>query len=200
MLLGMLVSLSVFAQKEPSALSELAFGTGKIAPTQLSIDVYPFLFLSSGGGGSIGVEFGNWQIGAIGFSTVPPEFIKTNFFRNAETVGIRRNSAAEIYASYYLRKDRKGIYAGMLGGPEWFVMEDKLSGQKQTIVKSYVVPRLGIRVFPFRETFYADASFGYSFNISDTDTQTVGRSNYNASSGGIIYFLQVGARFNIARN
>lgn len=191
---------SLFAQDKIGFFQKQVLGKGiDPAPLQLSIDVYPFLFLASGGGGSLGIEFGNWQAGAIGFSTVPPDFIKNTFFKNADDVKIRRNNAVELFANYYLRKDRKGIYTGVLGGPEWFVMEDKISGAKETIVKSYVVPRLGMRIFPFRKIFYVDTSFGWSFNLSGTETKTLGQTTYNASAGGFIYFLQVGARFNLTK-
>jgi len=169
------------------------------APLQLSLDAYPFLFLSSGGGGRLGVEFGNWQVGAIGCSVAPPDYIKNTFFENADNVKVRRNNAVELFANYYLRKDRKGIYAGVLGGPEWFMLEDKISGTRETIVKSYIVPKSGLRVFPFKKIFYVDASFGWSFNLCGTETKTLGQTNYNASAGGFIYFLQVGARFNLKK-
>jgi hypothetical protein len=42
-----------------------------------------------------------------------------------------------------------------------------------------------------------DASFGWSFNLSGTETKTLGQTNFNASAGGFIYFLQVGARFDL---
>jgi len=143
------------------------------------------------------IEFGNWQVGAIGFSVAPPDYIKNTFFQNANDIKVSRNNAIEFFANYYLRKDRKGIYSGIMGGPEWFMLEDKISGAKETIVKSYVVPRMGIRVFPLKKIFYTDASFGWSFNVSGTDTKTLGQTNFNASSGGFIYFLQVGARFDL---
>ena len=79
------------------------------------------------------------------------------------------------------------------------MMEDKISGAKETIVKSYVVPKLGLRVFPFKKIFYVDASFGWSFNLSGTETKMLGQTSYNASAGGFIYFLQVGARFNLKK-
>jgi len=200
-LFAILFTLRLAAQDETSLAHHLIFGKEKAAaPLQLSIDVYPFLFLSEGGGGSLGLELGNWQAGVIGFTVVPPDYIKNTFFENAEDVNVRRNNAVELFANYYLRKDRKGIYAGVLGGPEWFKMEDKLSGTQETIVKNYVVSKLGMRVFPFKRILYADASFGWSFNVSGTDTRTLGQSNYNASSGGFIYFLQVGARFNLKKN
>jgi hypothetical protein len=66
-------------------------------------------------------------------------------------------------------------------------------------VKSYIVPKLGLRVFPFKKILYADASFGWSFNLSGTETKTLGQTSYNASAGGFIYFLQVGARFNLTK-
>jgi hypothetical protein len=195
-----LVTTSLFAQDKSSFFQNKILDKSKDpAPLQLSVDVYPFLFLSSGGGGSLGLEFGNCQVGAIGFTVAPPDYIKNTFFENADNVAIRRNNAIELFANYYLQKDRKGIYAGILGGPEWFMMEDKISGAKETIVKNYVVPRLGLRVFPFKNIFYADASFGWSFNLSGTDSRTLGPTSYNASAGGFIYFLQVGARFNLKK-
>ena len=194
------ITTSLFAQDKPSFFQSQLFGKDKeTAPLQLSVDAYPFLFLSKGGGGSIGLEFDNWQVGLIGFSVAPPDYIKNTFFENAENIAVRRNNAIELYANYYLRKDRKGIYAGVLGGPEWFMMEDKISGAKETIVKSYIVPKLGLRVFPFKKIFYVDASFGWSFNLSGTETKTLGQTSYNASAGGFIYFLQVGARFNLKK-
>ncbi|MFN4913884.1 MAG: hypothetical protein ACK5FT_01075 [Sphingomonadales bacterium] len=175
-------------------------GIGKAeAPLQLSVDAYPFLFLSGGGGGSLGIESGHWQAGVIGFSVVPPDYIKNTFFKNADNIKVNRNNAIELFANCYLRKDRKGIYAGILGGPEWFHMEDKLSGAKEIIVKNYIVPKLGLRVFPFKKHFYADASFGWSFNLSSTKTRTLGLTDYNASGGGFIYFLQAGARLNLTK-
>jgi hypothetical protein len=194
------ITTSLFAQEKTSFFQSQILGKGKDpAPLQLSVDAYPFLFLSSGGGGSLGLEFGNWQVGAIGFSVAPPDYIKNTFFENADNLKVRRNNAVEFFANYYLRKDRKGIYAGVLGGPEWFMLEDKISGEKETIVKNYVVPKLGLRVFPFKNIFYVDASFGWSFNLSGTETKTLGQTSYNASAGGFIYFLQVGARFKLKK-
>ena len=194
------MTTSLYAQDKTSFFQSQILGKGKApAPLQLSIDAYPFLFLSSGGGGSLGLEFGNWQVGAIGFSVAPPDYIKNTFFENADNLKVRRNNAVEFFANYYLRKDRKGIYAGVLGGPEWFMLEDKISGAKETIIKNYVVPKLGLRVFPFKKIFYIDASFGWSFNLSGTESKTLGQTSYNASAGGFIYFLQVGARFNLKK-
>lgn len=194
------ITTSLFAQDKTNFFQNQVVGNDKEpGPLQLSIDTYPFLFLSNGGGGSIGLEFGNWQVGAIGFSVVPPDFIKNTFFENADNVKIRQNNGVELFANYYLRKDRKGIYAGVLGGPEWFMLEDKISGERETIVKNYVVSRLGLRVFPFKKIFYADASFGWSFNLSGTETKTIGQTSYNASASGFIYFLQLGARFNLTK-
>ena len=194
------ITTSLFAQDKTSFFESQILGKDKdTAPLQLSVDAYPFLFLSSGGGGSLGLEFGNWQIGAIGFSVAPPDYIKNTFFENADNLKVSRNNAVEFFANYYLRKDRKGIYAGVLGGPEWFMLEDKISGSKETIVKSYIVPKLALRVFPFKKIFYVDASFGWSFNLSGTETKTLGQISYNASAGGFIYFLQVGARFNLKK-
>ena len=192
------ITTSLLAQDKTSFFQSQILDNGEYpAPLQLSVDTYPFLFLSSGVGGSLGLEFYNWQVGAIGFSVAPPDYIKNTFFENADNLKVRRNNAVELFANYYLRKDRKGIYLGVLGGPEWFLLEDKINGVKETIIKSYVVPKLGLRVFPFKKIFYADASFGWSFNLSGTETKSLGQTSYNVTAGGFIYFLQVGARFNL---
>ena len=132
------IPTSLFAQNKTSFFQSQILGKGKDpAPLQLSLNAYPFLFLSSGDGGSLGFEFGNWQVGAISFSVAPPEYIKNTFFENADNVKVRRNNAFELFANYYLRKDRKGIYAGELGEPEGFMLKHKISGAKETNVKSY---------------------------------------------------------------
>jgi hypothetical protein len=195
------VTASLFAQKNTSFFDKQLLGKG-IEPSsmQISVDAYPFLFLSKGGGGSVGLETGNWQAGIIGFSVVPPDYIKNTFFNNADNIIVRRNNAVELFVNYYPRKDRKGIYAGVLGGPEWFNMEDKISGASETIIKNYAVPRIGIRAFPFKKICYADASFGWSFNLSGTEKRTLDQTTYSAKGGGFIYFLQLGARFNMTKN
>lgn len=198
-LVGMLIFTMAYAQEKSNFFDALLLGKDKSAPLQWSVDAYPFLFLSSGGGGSVGIEFNHWQVGVIGFSVAPPDYITQSFFENTDNLKVRRNNAVELFANYYLRGDRKGIYGGLIGGPEWFMMKDKLSGATETIVKSYVVPRLGLRVFPFKRYLYADASFGWSFNLSGTETRSLGKTTYNASAGGFIYFLQLGARFNLKK-
>ncbi len=187
---------SLLAQDKAGFFQKQILGKGiEQAPLSLSVDAYPFLFLANGGGGSASLEFSNWQIGAIGFSVVPPDFITQTFFNNTENLKIRRNNAFELFANYSMRKDRKGIYGGILGGPEWFFMEDELSGATETLVKYYIVPRIGFRIFPFKEYFYVDASMGWSFNLSGTKLRTLGQTTYNATSGGFIPFIQLGARF-----
>jgi hypothetical protein len=172
------ITTSLFAQDKTSFFQSQILGKGK-NPAPL--------------------QFSNWQIGAVGFSVALPDYIKNTFFENADNLKVRRNNAVEFFANYYLRQDRKGIYAGVLGGPEWFMLEDKISGTKETILKSYVVPKLGVRIFPFKKIFYVDASFGWSFNMSGTEIKTLGQTSYNASAGGFINFLQVGARFDLKR-
>lgn len=172
-------------------------GNGEIEPLSLSLDVYPFLFFYEGLGGSIAVEWENWQVGAVGFSVKPPEFVSQTFFSNIDNISINRNSAFELFANYFLRKDRKGLYAGVIGGPEWFTVKDELTKIEETITESYLVPRLGVRVFPFKNTFYLDASFGYSFNLSGESNRTIGLTRYKVNSGGILSFIQIGARFKL---
>lgn len=59
------ITTSLFAQDKTSFFQSQILGRGKDpSPFQLSVDAYPFLFLSNGGGGSLGLEFDNWQVRA----------------------------------------------------------------------------------------------------------------------------------------
>lgn len=188
-----------YTQTTESKLSQILLAKNKeLAPLQLAADVYPFLFFT-GSGGSVGLEFNRWHTGITGFTVKPPEFIKTIFFRNAEDITIEQNDAIEIFVSYYLRPDRKGLYFGVIGGPEWFKVKDDLTNSTETIVKSYVLPRVGLRVFPFKRYFYVDASVGWSFNLRGTEQRTLGETTYNASAGGLLNFFQLGVRLPLTK-
>jgi hypothetical protein len=54
-----LITTNLFAQDKPNFFESQLLAKGKEPePLQLSVDAYPFLFLSKGGGGIIGLEFG----------------------------------------------------------------------------------------------------------------------------------------------
>jgi uncharacterized alpha/beta hydrolase family protein len=60
---AILTTTSLFAQENMGFLQKQVFGKGvPQAPLQLSVDAYPLLFLSKGGGGSVSIEFYHWQI------------------------------------------------------------------------------------------------------------------------------------------
>lgn len=172
------------------------FGDEK-TKAMISISTYPLFSLSQGGGGTIAFETGHWKVGAVGFSVKLREGFRDAVFENAGQLDVQRNSAAELFVSYYLRSDRKWFYAGLIGEPEWFTLQDKPSGKEETILKSYVVPRIGDTWFPFKKIFYLDTSYGVSFNLSGTEKRTLGTSNYNAKSMLGLPFFCVGARFSI---
>lgn len=169
-------------------------GGSKSAPPQLNASIYPFLFLEKGVGATIGMETGHFQFGLIGFSVKPPEFIVSTFFGDTDGIAIPQNKAVEAYVKYYLREDRKWAYVGVIGGPEWFQIEDKLTNITETISRTYAVPVVGLRWLPFNKYFFADASFGYSLNLGSSDQRELGNTSYTVSSGGMIYFLELGAR------
>lgn len=193
----LLCSFATLQAQSNGNFFQLHFGETDAQPTQLSVDVYPFLFAAGGVGGSVTVEHDHWQLGLTGFGVAPPEFILETFFDLPESVTLPHNSAVELVLNYYPNRARRGIYFGVLGGPEWFTLRDAATGAEEIIMKFYVVPRTGLRLFPFGDTFFVDTSIGYSFNLSGTDVRTLGESSYRTTNGGIIYFMQVGARFSL---
>jgi hypothetical protein len=181
----------------PSLIEQYLLGVG-VAETPPSIfaDVYPLFFLTgSGGGGNIGYEVGHWQFGGTFFSVPFTDALRDWVFANASGIDARRNNAAELFVSYFLRPDRQGVYVGAIGGPEWFILRDKATGKEETVLKNYIVPRVGLRWFPFQPYVYVDTSFGAAFNVSGTDVLNLGESSFSARSILAIPFIQLGVRF-----
>ncbi len=184
------------SETKKRSISQILFDGKKEVP-MISISTYPLFLLSEGGGGAIALESGHWKMGAAGFTVKLQEGFRDAVFGNAKQMDVKRNSAAELFVSYYLRKDRKWFYVGAIGGPEWFTLRDNPSGKEETISKSYIVPRIGVTWFPFKKIFYIDASYGISFNLSSTEERTIGASNYYAKSMLGLPFLCFGARFRL---
>lgn len=180
----------------PSLIEQYLLGIG-VAETPPSIfaDVYPLFFLTGSGGGNIGYEAGHWQFGGTFFSVPFTDALRDWVFANASGIDARRNNAAELFVSYFLRPDRQGVYIGAIGGPEWFVLRDKATGKQETVSKTYVVPRVGLRWFPFQPFVYVDTSFGAAFNVSGTEVLSIGESSFSARPVLAIPFIQLGVRF-----
>jgi hypothetical protein len=87
------------------------------------------------------------------------------------------------------------VYVGAIGGPEWFILRDKATGKEETVLKNYIVPRVGLRWFPFQPYVYVDTSFGAAFNVSGTETLSIGESRFSARPILAIPFIQLGVRF-----
>lgn len=180
---------------QPSNVFSTLAGRGvDAAPAALSVDAYPFMLASSGVGGTVGFERGRWHVGVAAFTVAPPDFIEETFLRDTEGVTLSGNAAAEGFARYYPRADRRWLYAEVLGGPEWFEVTEDASGVTETFVSAYVAPKLGVRVLPLGDYVSVDAAIGYAFNLGGTETRSVGSASYRASSGGVLPFLQVGTR------
>lgn len=193
----LLFCLSIFhanAQDGDNFWKQRVLGGDRSAPLQLNASIYPFLLLERGVGATVGMETGHFQFGAIGFSVTPPKFIASTFFEDIDGIAISQNDAVEAYVKYYLRKDRKWAYIGIIGGPEWFRIEDRSTQETETLLRTYMVPIVGLRWFPFDKYFFTDASFGYSLNLGSSDRRELGSTSYTVSSGGMIYFLELGVR------
>ncbi len=102
------------------------------------------------------------------------------------------NRAAEVFVNYFIRPDRQGFYAGVLGGPDWYDVRDKATGARETLVRVYVVPRVGVLWFPFQPYVYLDAAFGASMNVSGSESRPLGDTRYSARPLLAFPFIQVG--------
>lgn len=162
---------------------------------QLFAEVNPQFFAFGGFGAGAGIEFSRIQTGFIYLHTkLTPKF-RDAIFNNAEYLDVPKNTAAEIFANVFLRKDRKGLYAGTIISYDGFSVTDTLSKKKEEITKTYVVLRAGFRWFPFQDYFYIDGGYGISFNVDKPENRTLGASTYSPKPVLGLPFFAIGGRF-----
>ncbi len=165
---------------------------------QIFAEINPQFFAFGGYGGGLGVEFSRVQTGFIYLDTKLTPTFRDAIFKDATTITVPKNTAAEIFANVFLRKDRKGFYAGSILSYDWYSVTDNESQQKEKFTKLYLVTRAGFRWFPFKEYLYIDGGYGVSFNLSGTDKRTLGASTYSPQPVIALPFFAVGGRFSLS--
>ncbi len=172
---------AVLPSNEPTLWERYVLGVNAVPePHALFADVYPVIIAAGGFGINAGYETGHWQFGAT-FLTVPlNDGWRDWFLADASGVDVLSNRATEVFVNYFIRPDRQGFYAGVLGGPDWYDVRDKATGARETLMRVYVVPRVGVRWFPFQPYVYLDAAFGASVNESGSKSRPLGEMWYSA--------------------
>lgn len=171
----------------------------KISP-RLFVEVNPQFFVFGGYGGGIGLEYSRFQSGFIYINTKLTPTFKDAIFNNAKDLDVPVNWAAELFTNVYLRKDRKGFYAGMIYSYDGYSVTDIPTQKKEDFTKSYLVTRIGFRWFPFREYFYIDGGYGVSVNLDGAATRTLGSSIYSHKNVLALPFFAIGGRFPLAKH
>jgi hypothetical protein len=199
------VSTIAFAQNENRNIfkdfynNQIRVKSLEVRP-QLFAEVNPQFFAFGGYGAGMGVEFSRFQTGAIYLNTKLTSGFKDAIFNNAANLDVPLNWAAEFFASIYLRKDRKGFYAGFIYSYDGYSVIDVPTQLKENLNKSYLVTRVGFRWFPFKEYFYIDGGYGVSFNVSGSDERILGTSTYSPKSILALPFFAIGGRVYLSRS
>lgn len=162
---------------------------------QLFAEINPQFFAFGGFGAGVGLEFSRVQAGFIYLHTKLTPTFRDAIFNDAKNLDIPKNTAAEIFANIFLRKDRKGLYIGSILSYDGYSVIDTLSKKKEEFNKAYLVARVGFRWFPFQEHFYIDGGYGISFNINNPEKRTLGSYTYSPKPILALPFLAVGGRF-----
>jgi hypothetical protein len=165
---------------------------------QIFAEINPQFFAFGGYGGGLGVEFSRFQTGFIYLNTKLTPTFRDAIFKDAKTITVPKNTAAEIFANVFLRKDRKGFYAGSILSYDWYSVTDDTSQQKEDFTKLYLVTRAGFRWFPFKEHLYIDGGYGVSVNLSGSDKRTLGASTYSPQPVIALPFFAVGGRVSLS--
>ena len=197
-----IVSINAFSQSENKNLFKRFYNNHLKAnveqkEAQFFAEVSPQFFAYGGYGAGIGYEFSRFQTGFISIKTELKPTFRDAIFDNAQNLTIPKNAAAEVFANVFLRKDRKGLYAGTIYSYDWYSVIDNKTQQKEDFTKQYLVARVGFRWFPFKEYLYVDGGYGVSFNLSGSDERKLGESNYSPKSVLALPFFSVGGRFSL---
>lgn len=196
--------LSVYGQTENKNIfsrfyeNQIKLNSEKKEP-QFFVEVNPQFFAFGGFGGGIGVEYSRFQSGFIYLNTKLTPTFRDAIFNNAADLEIPVNWAAEIFATVYLRRDRKGFYLGMIYSYDGYTVIDVPSQNKEKFTKSYLVTRTGFRWFPLKEYFYLDGGYGLSVNLNGESTRTLGSSTYSPKTTLGIPFFAIGGRFSLSK-
>jgi hypothetical protein len=164
---------------------------------QFFAEINPQFFAFDGYGFGLGVEFSRFQTGFIYLNTKLTPTFRDAIFKDAKTITVPKNTAAEIFANVFLRKDRKGFYVGSILSYDWYSVIDDASQKKEDLTKLYLVTRAGFRWFPFKEHFYIDGGYGFSVNLSGSDKRILGASTYSPQPVIALPFFAVGGRFSL---
>ncbi len=196
------ICVNVFAQAEKTSIFKRFYNNQIRAKSdkvglQLFAEVNPQFFAFGGYGGGIGVEFSRFQTGFIYLNTKLTPNFRDAIFNDAKDLDIPLNWAAEVFANVFLRKDRKGFYAGLIYSYDGYSITDVPSKLKEDLEKSYLVTRVGFRWFPFKEYLYIDGGYGVSFNLTGSDKRVLGGSKYSPKSILTLPFFAIGGRISI---
>lgn len=166
---------------------------------QLFVEVNPQFFAFGGYGGGLGIEYSRFQTGFIYLNTKLTPNFRDAIFNEAKNIEVPVNWAAEMFTNVFLRKDRKGFYAGLIYSYDGYSVTDVPTQKKENFNKSYLVTRMGFRWFPFKEYFYIDGGYGLSFNIDGAATRTLGSSIYSHKTILTLPFFSIGGRFSLTK-
>jgi hypothetical protein len=199
----MMVGATTFAQSENKNIFSQFYHNQIRAKSeskglQVFAEINPQFFAFGGFGGGLGIEFSRFQTGFIYLNTKLTPTFRDPIFKDAKTITVPKNTAAEIFANVFLRKDRKGFYAGSILSYDWYSVTDDASQQKEDFTKLYLVTRAGFRWFPFKEYLYIDGGYGFSVNLSSSDKRKLGASTYSPQSVIALPFFAVGGRFTLS--
>ena len=201
-LLGLAIAIQLNAQTENKNLFH-KFYSNHLNPytekkeLQLFAEINPQFFAFNGFGGGLGAEFSRFQTGLIYLQTELTPSFRDAIFKNAKTITVPDNSATEVFANVFLRKDRKGFYVGSIFSYDWYTVIDDATKQQEKFNESYLVTRVGFRWFPFQQHFYIDGGYGFSLNLSGAADRKLGNSVYSPKSALALPFFAIGGRFSL---
>ncbi len=197
-----MVGTTAFAQSENKSIFSRFYNNqirakSETQKLQVFAEINPQFFAFGGYGFGLGVEFSRFQTGFIYLDTKLTPTFRDAIFKDAKGITVPKNTAAEIFANVFLRKDRKGFYVGSILSYDWYSVTDDSSQKKEEFTKLYLVTRAGFRWFPFKEYLYIDGGYGVSVNLSGSDKRKLGASTYSPQPVIALPFFAVGGRFSL---
>ena len=125
------------------------------------------LSTTGGAGGALGMQFGRFEVGLMGFATPLPGQFRDTFLTGAAGHQVTLNWGAEIYGQWYASPSRRGWFAGGLVSLDGFGLKDQATDTKHNVHALYIAPRVGLRIPLGGEWFFFEPSLGAAMRLWD---------------------------------
>lgn len=187
---GLLITSPLAAQDaQDVAAGEEAVAAAPDPGLRLVIKYDWTLTTSGGGGGAVGLQFDQFEVGVMAFATPLPPFFRDVFLSGAQRESVTLNWGAEVYFQWYPEITRNWLFVGGLISFDGFELSDGTN--TSTLYALYAAPRVGLHIPLGIDWIFFEPSIGAAIRVWDS---SLGNSMEGVSAQPVapLTFLSIG--------